>query len=259
MATGHLIPAEEKNSRVRLPAPDKKTARLAGLLWLLMFVFGPVAQIIRDRLFVAGDMGATAQNIMANEFLFRMGFVSDLIMMTIYVLLPLALYKLLSGVNKNQAVVMVIFVILGTSINMINLLNEFAALQLLGGAAYLSAFSEAQLQAQALLSYELYLHGYEIANIFFALWLVPLGLLVYRSEFLPRVLGILLIVGACGLLVNVLVHFIFPGYPLVNALLQIPQVLAEALFTLYILIRGINEAKANVVGPVSPLVTDVLS
>ena len=225
--------------------PSKKTARLAGFLWLLMFVFGPIAQIIRDKLFIASDMEATSHNIRANEFLFRIGFVSDLIMMIIFVLLPLVLYKLLSEVNKNLSIIMVIFVMLGTSINMINLLNEFAALHLLSGAEYLSVFTDAQLQAKAMLSYDLYLHGYEIANIFFGLWLIPLGLLVYKSEFLPKVLGILLIIGGSGLLINVFVHFLFPSYMIVNIILLVPQTLAEILFTLWILIRGINESKVR--------------
>ncbi len=225
--------------------PSKKTARVAGFLWLLMFVFGIIAQIIRNKLFIASDMGATAHNISANEFLYRIGFVSDLIMMVIFVFLPLVLCKLFSEVNKNLSILMVIFVALGTSINMINLLNEFAALQLLSGSEYLSVFTDAQLQAKAMLSYDLYLHGYEIANIFFGLWLVPLGLLVYKSEFLPKVLGILLIIGGSGLLINVFVHFLFPSYLIVNTILLIPQTLAEILFTLWILIRGINESKVK--------------
>jgi hypothetical protein len=142
---------------------------------------------------------------------------------------------------------MVVFAIIGISINMTNLLNEFTSLHLLSGAGYLSFFNAAQLQAKAMLSYDLYLHGYEIANIFFALWLVPLGLLVYKSDFLLRVLGILLIVGGSGLLINVFVHFLFPSYLIVNTILLIPQTLAEALFILWILIRGINESKVKLV------------
>lgn len=224
---------------------NKKTARLAGLLWLLMFIFGPIAQIVRSKLFVTGDMAATANNIMANQFLFRLGFVSDLIMMIIFLLLPLALYKLLSKVDKNLSILMVIFVIVSVPINMLNLLNEFSSLHLLSGAGYLSVFEAGQLQAQAMLSYDLYLHGYEIANIFFALWLVPLGLLVYKSGFFPRVLGVLLVVGGCGLFLNVFIHFLFPGYEIVNTILLIPQAIAEFTFTFWILIRGINESKVK--------------
>lgn len=225
---------------------NKKTARLAGFLWLLMFIFGPIAQIVRSKLFVTGDIEVTAHNIMANEFLFRLGFVSDLIMMIIFLLLPLVLYKLLNTVNKNLSMLMVIFVMVSVPINMLNLLNEFTSLHLLSGAGYLSVFEAAQLHAQAMLYYDLYLHGYEIANIFFALWLVPLGLLVHKSGFLPRVLGILLVVGGCGLFLNVFIHFLFPGYEIVNTILLIPQPIAELSFTLWILIRGINESKVKV-------------
>ncbi len=223
--------------------PNKKTARLAGFVWLLMFIFGPIAQIIRSKIFKIDDMAGTANNIIENEFLFRVGFASDLIMMISFVTLSLLLYKLLSTVNKNLSMLIVIFVILGTSINMINLLNEFTSLYLLSGVEYLNVFTEAQLQAKAMLSYDLYLHGYEIANIFFALWLVPLGILVYKSEFLPKPLGILLIVGGFGLLINVFVYFLFPGYPTINIVLLIPHSLGEAILLLWLLIIGINTSK----------------
>lgn len=223
--------------------PNKKTARLAGFLWLLMFIFGPIAQMIRSELFITGDMVATANNIISHEFLFRVGFVSDLVMMIIYVLLPLALYKLLSGVDKNLAVIMIIFVVLGTSINMLNLSNEFTSLYLLSGIKYLSVFELPQLQAQSMLYYDLYLHGYEIANIFFALWLIPLGVLVYKSKFIPRFLGALLVVGGCGLLLNVFIYFLFPGSEIISIILLIPQTLSEFAFLVWLLIRGVNESK----------------
>jgi hypothetical protein len=226
--------------------PNKKTARLAGFLWLLMFVFGPIAEIIRSKLFVTGDMAATAHNIIANEFLFRLGFVSDLIMMFIFLLLPLALYKLLSTVNKNLSMLMVIFAIVSVPINMLNLLNEFAALHLLSGSKYLSVFEAGQLQAQAMLSYDLYLNGYQIAQIFFALWLLPLGILVYKSGFLPRVLGVLLVVASGSALVSVFTHFLFPSYEaIVATITSIPWVIAEFSFCLWTLIRGINESKVK--------------
>ncbi len=224
---------------------NKKTARLAGLLWLLMFIFGPVAQVVRSKIFVTGDIKVTANNIVTNEFLFRVGFVSDLMMMVLFLLLPLVLYKLLNAVDKNLSALMVIFVMVSVPINMLNLLNEFSSLHLLSGVDYLSVIDAAQLKAQAMMSYDLYLHGYEIANVFFALWLVPLGLLVYKSGFFPRVLGILLAVGGCGLFLEVYIYFLFPGYETVNTILLIPQTIAEFLFLLWALIRGINESKVK--------------
>lgn len=228
---------------------NKRTARLAGLLWLLMFIVGPIAQIVRSKIFVISDVEATAHNIMANEFLFRVGFASDLVMLILFLLLPLVLYGLLNTVDKNLSILMVIFVMVSVPINMINLLNEFASLQLLSGVEYLNGIGANQLMAQAMLSYDLYLHGYEIANVFFALWLIPLGLLVYKSGFLPRVLGILLVVGGGGLLLEVFIYFLFPGYEIVNTILLIPQTIAEFAFLLWLLIRGINESKVKVINP----------
>src|SRR5659263_223518 len=98
---------------------------------------------------------------------------------------------------------------------------------------------------ERMLYYDLYLHGYEIANIFFALWLVPPGILVYKSGFLSKVLGALLVVGGCGLFVEVFIYFLFPGHEIVNTILIISQTIAESVFLLWIIIRGINESKVR--------------
>jgi hypothetical protein len=224
---------------------NKRTARLAGLIWLLMFITGPVAQIIRSKLFVTGNIDATARNIMANEFLFRLGFVSDLLMMILFLLLPLVLYKLFYRVDINLSTLMVVLVIVSVPINMSNLLNEFAALHLLSGVEYLNAFGSNQLMANAMLSYDLYLHGYEIANVFFALWLIPLGLLVQKSVFLPKALGLFLVAGGFNLFLEVFIHFLFPGFDTLKTILLIPQTLSEFAFLIWILFRGINETKVQ--------------
>jgi hypothetical protein len=226
---------------------NKRTARLAGFIWLLICVFGPIAQIVRSKLFVTGDLDATAQNIMSNEFLFRLGFVSDLAMMVLFLLLPLVLYKLFHSVDKNLSILMVVLVMVSVPINMLNLLNEFAAFHVLSGAEYLNAIGADQLRANAMLSYDLYLHGYEIANVFFALWLVPLGLLVCKSVFLPKILGILLVVGGCSLFLEVVIYFLLPGYEAVNTFLLIPQTLSEFAFLIWLLMKGINESKVKAV------------
>jgi hypothetical protein len=228
---------------------NKRTARLAGLVWLLMCVFGPIAQIIRSKLFITGDMGATAENIMSNEFLFRLGFVSDLVMMVLYLLLPLVLYKLFKSVDKNLSTLMVVLVMVSVPINMLNLLNEFAAFHVLSGAEYLKVIGANQLMAEAMLSYDLYLHGYEIANVFFALWLVPLGLLVYKSHFLPKVLGILLVVGGFSLFLEVFIYFLLPGFETLNTILLIPQTFSEFALLIWLLTKGINESKVKTVNP----------
>lgn len=224
---------------------NTRTARIAGLLWLLMFIFGPIAQIVRSQLFISGEMSITAQNIMANGFMFRLGFVSDLIMMILFLFLPLVLYKLFYHVDKNLSILMVIFVVVSIPINMLNLLNEFSAFHVLNNVEYLNVFNANQLMAKSMLFYDMYLQGYEIANVFFALWLVPLGILVYKSKFIPKIIGILLVIGGCSLFLEVFIYFLFPGYESVNMILLIPQTLSEFVFLIWVLVKGTNESKVK--------------
>jgi len=237
---------------------NKRTARLAGLIWLLMCVFGPIAQIIRSKLFITGNMGATAENLRSNEFLFRLGFVSDILMMVLFLLLPLVLYKLFKSVDQNLSILMVVLVMVSVPINMLNLLNEFAAFHVLSGVEYLYGMGVNQRMIEAMRTYDLYLHGYEIANIFFALWLVPLGLLVYKSHFLPKILGIFLMIGGCSLFLEVFIYFLLPGYEAVNTILLIPQTISEFAFLIWLLAKGINESKVKAVKTTDG-VTEIIS
>ena len=231
--------------------PTKKTARLAGLLWLLMIIFGLFAQVgVRESLIVAGSAEETAANITANPLLFRLGFVSDLTMMVCYLLTPLVFYKLFAAVNKTLSAMTVVFGLMGTAIGMTALLCEFAALQVLSGAQYLSAIDARQLQAQAMLLLELNDHGYMIAHIFFSLWVLPLGILVYRSGFLPRIFGILFVLESLLGLLAFLVHFLSPNTDLEMNLMCVGAA-AEILFTFWLLIRGIKEPRANAAKPIS--------
>ena len=229
--------------------PNKKTARLAGILWLLMIALGLFAQIgVREALIVPGNATATAPNIMANTFLFRLGFVSDLAMIVCFLLTPLVFYKLFSTVNKSLSALMVIFAMVGTAIGMLSLLCEYAALHMLSGATYLSVFNASQLQAQAMLLLELNDHGYMLAHIFFALWVLPLGILTYRSGFLPRVFGILFIVETAAGLLSITIHFLFPGGTLETNLLWLGAI-EEFSFTIWLLLRGIKQPKAGILQP----------
>jgi hypothetical protein len=161
-----------------------KTARIAGFLYLLHAVFAFFSMMyVPSILIVPGDAATTANNIMASESLFRIGSVSDLIAQIIFILLVLVLYKLLKPVNKNHALLMVIFALVGVPIAMLNLLNQFAALLLLSGADYLTVFTADQLQALVMLFLDLQKHGVFIAQIFWGLWLFPLGYLGLFGNF----------------------------------------------------------------------------
>jgi len=215
-----------------------KTARVAGFLYLLVAVLGAFSiMYVPSTLIVPGDAATTANNIMASEGLFRLGFVSGLITQTIHILLVLVLYKLLKPVNKNIALLMVIFALVGIPIAMLNLLNQSVALLLLSGADYLTIFTADQLYAQVMLFLDLYEHGIMIATIFWGLWLLPLGYLVFKSGYIPRFLGVFLIIGGFGYLIDFFIFFLFPN---VDATISQFTFLGELLLPLWLLIKGVN-------------------
>ncbi len=221
----------------------KKTARLAGLLFLMMVVFGLLAEVVfRQKLFVANDVVMTANNIISNIFLYRAGIIADMLMALCYLLTALALYKLLSHVDKNMASLMVVFAAAGSVLLMFNILIELAPLYILSDNAYLSDFSTAQQQSLAMFFYNLYQHGYMIGQIFFALWVLPLGVLIIKSGFIPKTLGHLFFIETLFALTAVVVHFLVPNATL-ETVLMLPMMVAEFSFMFYLLIRGVNEGR----------------
>ena len=215
-------------------------ARVYGLLYLVHFGSFFNLGFVRQSLIVPGDAAATVNNIMASESLFRLGIVSDLIAQTVFIFLVLILYKLLKPVNKNLALLMVILALVGIPIAMLNLLSHSAALLLLSGASYLTVFTADQLQALVMLFLELQTHGVSIANIFWGLWLLPLGYLVFKSGFLPRILGILLIIAGFGYLIDFFTFFLFPNF---DTTISLFTWWGELLFALWLLIKGVNVEK----------------
>jgi hypothetical protein len=214
-----------------------KIARVAGILYLIIFCLGIFAELfVRQSLIVPGDAATTVNNIMASESLFRLSLVSDLIRHTFLILLPLVLYQLLKVVNKNIALLMVIFALAGVPIAMLNMLNHLAALLLLSGADYLTAFEADQLHAQVMFFLDLHEYGAFIPQ-FLGLWLLPLGYLVFKSGFLPRILGILLMIGCFGYLIDAVLFFLFANSA---ATLSLFAFIGELLFALWLLIKGVN-------------------
>lgn len=224
---------------------NKKTARLAGLLFLLMVVFGLFSEIFfRQKLMSSNDIAETARNILSNSFIYRIGITSDLLMALSYLLTALALFKLLSSVNWNMAAAMVVFAAAGTVLLMFNILNEVAPLYILNGNEYLNNFTSSQRQSLAMLFYDLYEHGYIIGQVFFALWVLPLGVLIYKSGFIPKAFGILFIIETIFGFVSVIEHFLVPN-GMIETVLLLPGTIAELSFMFWLLIRGINKPKLS--------------
>jgi hypothetical protein len=222
---------------------NKKTARLAGFLYLLYIIVSIVASILRDKSVVLGDAAATAKNILSSEWLFRASFVSDLVSGLLFFLTAWALYVLLQPVNKNIALLFMLLNLAGVAIQCANLLNQFAALLLLCGADYLQVFRADQLQALAMLFLTFYKNGFWICQIFYGAWLFPLGYLVYKSGFLPRLLGIVLIIHCVGWLMTFLQFFLFPNYTGITYLTYPLGFIAEFGLSLWLLIMGAKGQK----------------
>ncbi len=223
---------------------NKKTARTAGLLYLLVVLSGIFSLLyVPGKLVVPGDAPATVKNIIASETLFRLGILSGLIGYTFFLLLPLVLYKLLSPVNKTHASLMVIFAVITVPISFINILNEFAVLTLISGAGYLKIFEADKLQAQVLVYLDYYNNGNQVASIFWGLWLLPFGYLVFKSGFLPKILGILLMAGCFGYLIDFIGSFLFPGYGNtgISTFITLPGSMGEIGICLWLLIMGAKE------------------
>lgn len=216
----------------------QKTARLAGVLYLAIAIISAFGLIyVPSMLIVPGDAATTAHNILTSEVLFRLGFMSNLMTFTINVFVALLLYQLLKPVNKNMAALMVALILVGLGIGMLNELNQFVALLLLRSGESLTTFTTAQLQALAALFLDIYQHGFSIAHIFWGLWLFPLGYLVFKSGFLPKVIGILLLIAGVGYLVDFTLFFLFPG---ITVKVSEFTFVGEVVLLLWLLIKGVN-------------------
>ena len=220
----------------------KRLARLAGFLYLLVGVFGGFAEgYVEPKMYVAGNAAATVGNVVANTGLVRLGVVSDLLDGTFFIFTALALYVLLKPVQKGVARAMLVLVILATAITCLAALFEFEGLRVATGAVDLSAFGAAGSSAIVLLLLDAQHYGLLIAQIFFGLWLAPLGYLAYRSGWFPKALGVVLIAAAACYIVDLLAAFLFPEISkAIHGFLVILPAIAEPAMVLYLLAIGVK-------------------
>lgn len=219
----------------------KRLARIAGVLYLLVAVFSALAYFTDKKVYVSGDAAATARNVVANSGLVRAAVVADLLQATIWVFLAMTLYLLLKHVNTNAASAMVVFTAIGAGITLLNAVFEFEGLRTATGAVNLAPLGLAGSHSQVLLLLDTQHYGFLIAQIFFGLWLVPLGYLAYRSGMFPKALGVLLIVGGACYLVGTLAAFLIPSSgQTINAVITIPSAIAEICMVVYLLVIGVK-------------------
>ncbi len=222
--------------------PPQRDARVAGFLYLLMAVTAPfVFFYIPGKLIVPGKAAATANNVLASEMLFRVGIVADLITGVIFMLTALALYRLLRGVSQTQAALMVILVMVSVAIGFVNELCNIAALTLFRGNDFLAAFDKPQRDALGMLFLHLHGQGSLINEVFWGLWLFPFGLLVKNSRFLPRLLGVLLIVNGFAYVALSFTSLLAPTYGSVLFKASMPALLGELWIAFWLVIKGVKQ------------------
>ncbi len=230
----------------------KNTARLAGLLWFLSAVTGGLGlSYVRSSVIVVGDAAATAANIVASESLFRAAIVSSLFSQIFLFFLGLTLFHLFKEVNKVLATVCLTSVMMTVAIAVVNALNLFGALLVSSQADYLKVFNPEQLNAMAMIFLRLANSGQGLLEIFWTPYYFSFGLLISRSRFLPKVLGILLMMMSVGFALNILTKFLIPQfYPAfftqlamgLGALGGIPTIL-------WLLIKGAKAQPLNTQAP----------
>lgn len=212
-------------------------ARSAGVFYLLNILTGLFALVlIRNKLIVYGDATTTATNILTHEPLFRLGFAVDLLTVACYITVTGLFYCLFKPVNRSLSITAAFFSLVGCVIQASSCLFLVAPLFVLGGGQYLSVFSAEQLQTLALLFLKFHGGGYKIALVFFGFYCLLIGTLIFRSTFLPRILGAFLSFASLGWLT-----FLLP--PLADSLspyILLPGLLGEGALTGWLLVKGVN-------------------
>ena len=224
---------------------NKKTARIAGVFYLLVAIFGGFSEgFVDPKMYVPGNAAATAANVVANLGLVRLSVAAHFLDATFFVLTALALYILLQHVNMNVARAMLVFVALAVGIITLNAVFQFEALQVATGGTYVTAFGAAGSNALVLLLLDIQHYGTLSAQVFFGLWLAPLGYLAYKSGLFSKVLGVALVAATVCYLVDLFAAFLVPDIgKQIHPFIVIVPAIAEVWMVLYLLIVGVKTVK----------------
>ncbi len=224
-----------------MDTPDK-LARAAGFLYLVTIIAGGFAEAyVREGLTVSGDAAATAHNILASEQMYRFGFVADLVTLICGTFLALIFYILFKPVNRNVSLLALIFSSIASAVMAVNLLNQLAPLSLLHNAGYQKTFTIEQLQTLSLFFLNLQSQGYNISLLLFAFYFPSIGYLVYKSNFLPRILGVIYTLAGFGYLTNSLAWFLSPHFAAyLFPYVLLPAFIGETSMSLWLIFKGVK-------------------
>jgi hypothetical protein len=245
--------ALEKNKMANATSTASRfnIGRIAGVLYLTIIISGIFAEFfVRQSLRVPGDAAATASNIMASESLFRLGIAADLVMIMSDIALALIFYVLLKKVNQSLSLLAAFFRLGQATILGLNLLNLFAVIQLLSGDSFLSTFEAGQLHSLAYLFFNAHGTGYSIAMVFFGFSILVLGYLIFKSGYIPKALGAMLMLASVGYLVDSFAKFLMADYTsyegMFTMVVFVPAFISELALCLWLLIKGLKDQPEEV-------------
>ncbi|MBA3648322.1 MAG: DUF4386 domain-containing protein [Chitinophagales bacterium] len=229
------------NNKTTETSPQILT-RAGGVLYLIIIVAGIFSELfIRSKLIVSGDPAATAHNIIASQFLWRLGIAGDLLMHVCDVPLMVIFYVLLRPVNKNLALIAVVFNLVQTAVMVSYKLNLFHTLFLLGSSDYLKAFNSSQLNTLAYLSIREDEYGFGMGLIFFGIECLVLGYLIIKSGYLPGTIGYMMQIAGLCYLINSFALILAPSFAnIISPAILIPSFIGELSFCLWLLLKGVN-------------------
>ncbi|MFZ1527766.1 MAG: DUF4386 domain-containing protein [Ferruginibacter sp.] len=221
----------------------KQTARLAGWFYLAFLVLGIFSFFyVPSKIYVAGNAAQTSANMLNQELLFRFGIAANLTGQVIFILLVLTLYELFRAVNKTWAVLMLIMALVSVPISFVIILKQVATLLLLSGDRFLKTFEPGQLQSLMLLFYEMYNYEILIVGLFWGLWLFPFGWLVIKSGFIPKLLGVLLIIGCFAYLADSFSALLIPAcHKNISNFIALPVSVGEIAMIGWLLMKGVKD------------------
>jgi hypothetical protein len=230
---------------VERTASPAMQARIGGFLYLIIIAAGFFSEgYVRGSLIVSGNAAATAHNILASETLYRLGGAAEFLTLFCDIVLALILYTLLKPVNSSLALLAAFFRLVFSAVYATLSLLHFAPLMLLGGGGFLAVFRPDQLQALAMLSLKLHSVGYNISLVFFGVHLVLIGGLIAASNFLPRIIGVLLAIAGLCYLINSFANFMAPAFAdVLFPYILLPGLVAEAALALWLFVFGVNVEK----------------
>jgi hypothetical protein len=219
----------------------RETARLAGFVYLLLVITGIFNLVyVPTQLIVWADAAATVNNIKSNEFLFRSGIAAGVLCYIFYLLLPFILFELFKTVNKTMAVLMVILAVVSVPLSLFNMIDKYNVLTLLNSTQYLDVFTVEQINAKVMLLLRSYNNGIMIIQIFWGLWLFPFGYLVFKSSYVPKFFGVLLMLGCLSYLIKFFGAILYPEVEIPRYIGR-PGSLGEIGICLWLLIMSIKD------------------